>query len=101
MSSSGVSVTFRCCGVQLGKAIIAFRPDVWEVVGRAFDKASVQYALGIKPDLAKLVVRDLEARAVRVAGHFVHLGGRYPFSIDPATRIEATVVWLDPQHLPQ
>lgn len=99
--TSGVSVTFRVCGVQLGKAIVVFRPDVFAVVGRAFDKSAVQYALGIKPELAKLVVRDLEARAVRVAGHFIALGGRYPFSLDPSSRIDATVVWLDPQDLPQ
>lgn len=98
---SGVSVTFRVCGVYLGKAVVVFRPDVFEVSTRVFDKGAIRWALGIAPELAKLVERDLESRAVRVAGHFVHLGGRYPFSIDPATRIEAAVVWLDPQHLPQ
>ena len=98
---SGVSVTFRICGVYLGKAVVVFRPDVTELSGRAIDKGAIRCALGITPANAKLVEQDLESRAVRVAGHFVRLGGRYPFSIDPATRIEAAVVWLDPQHLPQ
>lgn len=98
---SGVAVTYRFCGVYLGKAIVVLRPDVIEVAGRAIDKGAIRCALGITPALAKLVEKDLEARAVRVAGHFLALGGRYPYSMDPATRIEASVVWLDPQHIPQ
>lgn len=99
--SAGVSVTFRFSGVYLGKAIVVFRPDMFAVEFRAIDKGAIRCAIGITPALALLVEKDLEARAVRVAGHFLALGGRYPHSIDPATRIEASVVWLDPQHLPQ
>jgi hypothetical protein len=87
--------------VYLGKAIVVFCPDMFAVAGRALDKAAIRCALGITPALAELVVKDLEARAVRVAGHFRALGGRYPHSMDPRTRIEASVVWLDIQHLPQ
>lgn len=98
---SGVSVTFRFGGVCFGKAIVVFRPDVIAVESRSFDRSAIRTMLGIGPASADLVAKDLEARAVRVAGHFIALGGRYPFSTDPATMIEATVIWLDPQHLPQ
>ena len=98
---SGVSVTFRCGGVFFGKAIVIFRTDGMEVTSRSFDQSAIRIMFGIGPAAASLVVRDLTTRALRVAGHFIALGGRYPFSLDPDTRIEANIVWLDPQLLPK
>lgn len=98
---SGVSVTFRFGGVCFGKAIVVFRPDVIAVESRSFDRSAIRTMLGIGPASADLVAKDLEARAVRVAGHFIALGGRYPFSLDPETRIEANVIWITPEYIPQ
>lgn len=99
--NTGVSVTFRFGMVGLGKAIVLFTPEVCVVHSSTFDRAAVRVALGIEPALAGLVVVDLVTRALLVAGHFRHLNERYPFSIDPASGIEAQVKWINPEYLPQ
>lgn len=99
--NSGVSVTFRADGTFLGKAIVVFRPDVCEVATSSFDRAAIGCALGTSPKLSDLMARDLKTRAVLVAGHFLALKGRFPFSLDPQTRIEANVLWISPEYLPQ
>jgi len=98
---SGVSVTFRCGGVFFGKAIVVFREDGTEVAARSFDQSAIRIMFGIGPAAASLAARDLTTRALRVAGHFRALGGRYPFSLDQETRIEANVVEIDPELLPK
>ena len=97
---SGVSVTFRADGTFLGKAIVVFREDVHEVAASSFDRAAIGFALGTSPKFSDLVARDLRTRAVLVAGHFLALKGRFPFSLDPQTSIEAKVLWINPEYLP-
>ena len=92
---SGVSVTFRFAGVQLGKAVVTHTVEGFAMRSGVFDRSAIRTALGIGNDLAEEVMRDLKTRSVRVAGHFIAQRGKYPFSLDPATRIEAQVVWMD------
>ena len=92
---SAVSVTFRFAGIFFGKAIVMITEDGVFLHSQVFNRDAIRIGLNITPALAKEVVLDLRTRSVRVAGHFVALRGRYPFSTDPATRIEAVVVWVD------
>ena len=98
---SGVSVTFRFAGVSFGKAIVVFGEQVVRVASSSFDRSAIRTMFGVDQSQASLVASDLATRALRVAGHFRALGGRYPFSLDPETRIEANVVEINPDLLPQ
>ena len=99
--NSGVSVTFRCGGVFFGKAIVVFGEEVVKVASGTFDRSAIRIMFEVGASEASLIASDLATRALRVAGHFRLLGGRYPFSLDPETRIEANVVEIDPSLLPQ
>lgn len=92
---SAVSVTFLFAGIYFGKAIVLITEDGFFLHSESLNKGAIRCGLNITPALANEVMRDLRTRAVRVAGHFVALRGRYPYSTDPATRIEAVVVWVD------
>lgn len=90
------SVTFRFKGCSLGKFIVTVTTDGMFLNRGAAIRSAIASAFQLPPDLSTAVARDLATRSLRMVGHFRALNAKYPFSIDPATGIEACVLNIDP-----